>query len=782
MKKLLFAFAGFLFLSLIPFIHAEELGEKEFEFENWKQVIKEKGKEIAHFREFSNIICTAMDEKLKVLAKTKDETDLRLDQLRFDLITGISSPYQYRQVLREICHVAYKFQYLLNSDSDDVNLLSNFLEVITEAKESLKDLRGAKNLPSEIITSIDKMDSDMTDIQTKFVYYRDAMKAGISRTDTYSGVSFDNPTKFNEVVFAQLKSFYLNPNDNFFSKSAWMMSRYLSKDWINSFYLRIQQNFPDNQNEFTVLSICLVAGIIVFLIFNMLINKCSKLDRKKLKPFKESLLWLIMGIVFIVYNYSVAFMPKNSIVLVLAVLFLARSVMFLGWGLRIKSRDDVDSSATPFAPLFWLYVYGSVLQFCDQFEVFLSSLWIIGIIVFFFLVRRQLKKDFFKFEKGLLSISIVLGVICIFMVFIGMVYMSIMIMMGWFLVCLGIQIARYINYSFNGIVQYIEGNYVVLKILLIGLSVPILWLFIIMMIFMWGVGQIFGTYFFVSVINTNLNVYGYTINFGNIAFAAYLFFVFKTISNVVKITINRLSESSKIESGAAPSITLLITYALWTACIIIMLNLIGVSMTSFAVISGGLSVGIGFGLRDILNNFVSGIIILGSHSIRHGDIIEAGGITGKVIEITIRSTVVKTSDNAIVCIPNSTVISDKLINWTNQDLIVRKDITLGVAYGTDIEKVKSILIRIANEAEYVLSKPAPAVSLENFTDNAVALILRVWISDIAFAGSALSAIRERIYSDFMKNSIEMPFPQMDVHMIAPPQQKKSVDKVINVES
>ena len=772
MKKFLFALAALLFLSLIPCIHADKTDEKDVELENWKQVINVKGKEIAHFKELSNIICATMYEKLKALTKSKDETDLKLDQLRFDLITGSTSPYDYRQVLREICYVAYDFQSLLSSDSDDVAILSNYLDMITEAKESVKDLMEAKNISPEVIASLDKMDSDMSEIHAKFLYYRDAMKAGISQTSTYAGVSFDHPDKFNEVVFAQLKTFYLNPSSYFFSKSAWMMSKYLRQDWFNNLRIKIKQNFPDNQNEFTVLSICLVGGIIVFLIFNLLINKRSKLDKKKLKPFKESLLWFIMALVFIVYNYSVAFMPKNSIVLALAILFLIRSVMFLGWGLRVRKHDELDSFATPFAPLFWLYVYGVVLQFTDQYMVVLSALWILGLLVFSFFTHRHLRKIFLSFEKILLSISMVLGVICIFLVLVGMVYTSIIIMMGWFLICLGIQLARHINYSFNGIVQYIEGNYVVLKILLIGLSVPILWLFIILMIFMWGIGQIFGTYFFVTFINTNLNLYGYTLNFGNIAFAVYLFFVFKTISNVVKLTIKRLSESSKIESGAAPSITILVTYALWTVCIIVMLKLIGVSMTSFAVISGGLSVGIGFGLRDILNNFVSGIIILGSHSIRHGDIIEVGGITGKVIEITIRSTVVKTGDNAIVCIPNSTIISDKLINWTNQDLIVRKGISVGVAYGSDIDKVKAILIRIANEAEYVLSKPAPSVSFDNFGDNSIALTLVVWISDIAFAGSALSTMRERIYSDFIKNSIEMPFPQMDVHMIAPPEPKK----------
>lgn len=258
-----------------------------------------------------------------------------------------------------------------------------------------------------------------------------------------------------------------------------------------------------------------------------------------------------------------------------------------------------------------------------------------------------------------------------------------------------------------------------------------------------------------------------------------MFFVFKTISSVAKLTIKRLSKSSKIESGAAPSISILVSYVLWILYIIIMLNLLGVNMTSLTVLTGGLGVGIGFGLRDILNNFVSGIIILSSHSIKHGDIIEVDGLSGKVVKITIRSTVVQTGANAIVCIPNSTIISSKLINWTNQDLIIRKDIKIGVAYyNSDIEKIESILLEIAKNTEYVLPKPAPSVILQEFSYNSIIIILRLWISDISFSAIALSNVMKKINKDFIKNSIEMPFPHVDVHLKADSEKNTEADNYV----
>ncbi len=762
MKKTLIALVCILVISLIPKTYSEETDKQTYDNESWNKAIIEKGKEIAHFKDLSDPISAAMEKQIIVLTTMRAQTDQRLDQLRFDLVIGSGSPYEYRRVLREICHVALSFQRILDSDRKDVDTLNYYLEVIKEVKDSLSKLKEAKNIKPEIISSLDTMNNDLTVIQNKFIEYRDSLNAALATTGSYSGISFDDPTKFNEIVFNALKSFYMTPDFDFFSGATWKVSTYLQHDWMSRFYLKMAENFPDNQNETMVLCICLFFGAIAFLILNIFINKYLKVDRKRLQPFKRSLFWFILAISFIAYNYSVAFMPKNSIIISLAILFLARALMLLGWGLRIQKADDVDASSSPFAPLFLLYVFGVFLQVTDLYKIFISSFWIIGIVIYLFFARKQFKKNFFKFEKALVSLSMVLGIICLLMVPIGLVYLSILIMMGWFLVCLGIQFARYISYSFNGMVQYIGGNYVVLKILLIGLSVPVLWLFIMLLIFMWGVGQIFGSYFFASFINTDIKIYNYTLNFTNFAFAIYLFFVFKTITNVAKLTIKRLSETSKIEHGASSSIGVLINYGLWSVYIIVMLKLLGFNMTSLAVISGGLSVGIGFGMRDILNNFVSGIIILGSHSIRHGDVVEIDGLAGKVIEITIRSTVVQTWENAIVCIPNSTIISNKLINWTNQDLVVRKDISIGVAYGSDIEKVKSILLRIGNEAEYILSKPAPTVFLQDFADSAITMTLRVWLSNIAYATVALSSIRERIYSDFAKNSIEIPFPQMDV--------------------
>jgi len=191
---------------------------------------------------------------------------------------------------------------------------------------------------------------------------------------------------------------------------------------------------------------------------------------------------------------------------------------------------------------------------------------------------------------------------------------------------------------------------------------------------------------------------------------------------------------------------------------------VGINLTNIALVTGGLSVGLGFGLRDIVNNFLSGLIILLGRSIRHGDIIEMDGIVGKVLEITIRSTVVQTNNNAIVAIPNSEIISSKLINWTGNNSAVMKEIKIGVAYDSDIEKVKYILLDIAKNNEHVLRDPPSLVVLNEFADSTLNFVLKIWVDDIRTALSITSSIREKINTEFKTNGIKMAYPQLDVHL------------------
>ncbi len=219
------------------------------------------------------------------------------------------------------------------------------------------------------------------------------------------------------------------------------------------------------------------------------------------------------------------------------------------------------------------------------------------------------------------------------------------------------------------------------------------------------------------------------------------------------------------DRGAKASLARVGVYGVWILFAVVAMHLLGLSLTNLAVIAGGLSVGIGFGLQTLINNFVSGIILLFDRSLRPGDIIELDGLWVVVRSVNIRNTEVQTFDNATILIPNAELISRRLTNWTHKDdPRIRRDITVGVAYGSDIAQVRALLLEVAHEHPAVLPTPAPQVVFAAFGASSLDFILRVWLRHVDFAVSAPSELREAIDAAFREAGVEIAFPQLDIHL------------------
>lgn len=224
---------------------------------------------------------------------------------------------------------------------------------------------------------------------------------------------------------------------------------------------------------------------------------------------------------------------------------------------------------------------------------------------------------------------------------------------------------------------------------------------------------------------------------------------------------------SGLETGLKHSITIITIYLIWGVGIIIALNGLGVSTTSLAVAFGALSIGLGFGLQNIFSNFISGIILLFERPIQVGDAVEVNGVWGEVTRINVRSTVVKTYDNAALIIPNSDFISSQVTNWSFKDMRIRRIIKVRAAYGSDIEKVRRILLEIPDRVPNVLKYPRPVVLFTDFGESSLDFQLRVW-TDIDNMLTVDTDIRFEIDRRFRENGITIPFPQRDVHLTPPP--------------
>ena len=243
----------------------------------------------------------------------------------------------------------------------------------------------------------------------------------------------------------------------------------------------------------------------------------------------------------------------------------------------------------------------------------------------------------------------------------------------------------------------------------------------------------------------------------------------------------RILDKQSLERGLQDSILTITSYLGWGLGLILALGTLGVNATSLAVIFGALSIGIGFGLQNIFNNFISGLILLFERPIQVGDYVEVGGLWAEVKKINVRATVVQTFDNASVIIPNSEFISQQVTNWSFKDKRMRRNLDIGVAYGSDIDLVQKTLLDLAQNTRGVIKYPRPDVLFIDHADSALIFRLRIWVYVDDF-WTVPSQIRCDIDRRFRELAIEIAFPQRDLHIRTLPGQAAPIASPADMNS
>ncbi len=436
------------------------------------------------------------------------------------------------------------------------------------------------------------------------------------------------------------------------------------------------------------------------------------------------------------------------------------------WPLRCAILAPEEKIKNPLFGFWMLFSLSLIFQTLTMPLIFLELIWFILLISSTIWFAKRKYYTMAPLEKYMYNISLVLIPFFAFLGLGGWIHFSLLLISFWFVLCLSILFGNIASklltlrakklpetnwgYLGHGIYQ--------------GIGVPIFWFVALSILAIWLGLNLGGFEYFKHLSALKIGWGKISVNLFRLLLIVGGFYLARSVLVFLKSILQSFSQpKGQLEPGTISTMQTLLVYIIWAMFIIIALALLGVNLTSLTVIAGGLSVGIGFGLQSIVNNFISGLILLFGRSIQPGDIIQVGELWAEVKEVNIRSTVVETFDRSTILMPNSQVIGEQIINWTHKDRTLRKKITVGVAYGSDIKLVKEVLLQTARSHPNVLTYPEPFVRFTDFADSSLNFTLYFY-STIDFGWMAESDLRFEIDQIFRENNIEISFPQRDLHL------------------
>jgi small-conductance mechanosensitive channel len=301
-----------------------------------------------------------------------------------------------------------------------------------------------------------------------------------------------------------------------------------------------------------------------------------------------------------------------------------------------------------------------------------------------------------------------------------------------------------------------------------ALRMPLVWLSLLL----WGWATAWGFGIDIWLLNTLRGVFLAEMSIGEVTLSlrGILVFVFAVwaavwASRIVRALLNQdVLPRMDLPRGVPNTISMTAHYSIILIGLLLGVGFMGIDLSNLAFVVGALGVGIGFGLQNLVNNFVSGLILIFEAPIQVGDTVEVGNLIGRVTQIGIRTSRVKTYGGSEVIVPNGDLVSNQVINWTLSDRHRRLELVVGVAYGSDPERVTEILRGVVDAEPDVLEDPAPTILFQEFGDSALNFRVMAWIADFDTGFSMIHKLNVAINRALAENGISIPFPQRDLHV------------------
>jgi len=564
------------------------------------------------------------------------------------------------------------------------------------------------------------------------------------------------------------KTYFFTPVKHYFTSGSWEIAYLVATKWLKFVALygltpSEEQKHSFNDFILRIISLGLVASLICFLFLKWLAKKLHNSHTVRCcLPFS---MWTIFGLSTIINAITSEYFQFGAYQ-AFGEIMLSGGAVSLAWNLRkISLATTHRTGHNIFWPLWFIFAAGVAVQALRIPIITMTPLFAVLLIIcslYYYLIRKhvvsELEQKLSIFTTGLTAILAV-------MTLLGWGSLSMLISALWFMVALNIVLGSGLSSYFWRTIH--SGKQKSIGLILLGnMVLPLIFIGLFTLIVAWASIYTGGMPLLMKIVQWKKDWGMISLRITTLLNLAALFFIARSFIAFFHTAITFLKiRWENIEEGVIKSLQTLTSYVIWFCYAIVSLNFLGIGIGNLTIIAGGLSVGVGFALQDLIKNFVSGLILLFGRSIHPGDEIQLEDVHGRVQKINIRSTVVQTNEDSTIFLPNSDLVSKKIVNWTHKDPKGRAEIIVGVAYGSDTDLIKNLLIQCALSNPDVLREPPPYVLFSDFGDNALIFHLRFWIMHVILLRDKVkSVIRFEIDRVFKENNIEIAYPQRDIHI------------------
>lgn len=546
---------------------------------------------------------------------------------------------------------------------------------------------------------------------------------------------------------------------------------------IKTSRLRMFMEIPQNEEDWSIaaarfIMMLGVLGILSFLGYRALLH--YELGDTLKHIFYSSMPWIIVGCSFLAasiisrhqYAYN-GLLNIGNIVLIIGQISLA-------WDLR-RIHNTRAPKVSPLWPLCVPMLLGYELLYYDIPLVLLACAWMLVLIasLVWQYVRTRTTPPL-DMEATLVRLNRTMLWLAMLLLFLGMPRYSILLYLIFVTIAVAIQLALGGMHLIHIISAKTSTSDIknALASLLLSFAAPLILIGIIFGMTLWIVTLPGGYDLLHQYATADVHIAGTRFNMLHLLLIVCVFYVTRTIISIGMDFFAQLEKRDiRLDSTLIPPMQTAFKYTVWGLFGLFVLKSLGMELSNLAMVAGGLSVGIGFGMQAIVNNFLSGLILIFSRTLQEGDVIDVGGLHGTVRKISVRATTVETFDNAVIYVPNAEFVSSRLINWTRNSRSVRREIHVGVAYGTDTDTVLRLLRKCADSVPNILKYPQPTVLFSEFGTSTLNFSLRFWVADYDIAVGTASELRLLIEKTFRTHAVEVAFPQLDVHIKEKPRKR-----------